>query len=80
MSESRTRRLGLGRIALIVLNLTVLVILATRQNRTLGSITIDYIFCLPSDLENLRLRVAPGGWSGEPLKWLEFGRKEFRLT
>jgi hypothetical protein len=43
------------------------------------SITIDYIFSLPPDLEDLRLRIAPGGWSGDLLEWLFFGRKEFQL-
>lgn len=176
MSEARPRRLGPGTIALIVLGLVVLVILATRQSRTLGlrqtlqlddffftpleaerlpadpskpgqaesfsgrldylvklkienrarrvpfkfsgeslafadltgkhpltrpsaertpsgemqpprlhilqageSTTIEYVFSLPHDLENLRLRLAPGGWSGDLLEWLLFGRKEFQL-
>ena len=43
------------------------------------SVTIDYIFALPPELENLRLRFAPGGWSGDLLEWLLFGRKEFQL-
>ncbi len=43
------------------------------------SATIDYIFSLPPELENLRLRIAPGGWSGDLLEWLLFGRKEFQL-
>jgi hypothetical protein len=43
------------------------------------SITIDNIFSMPADLENLRLRLAPGGWSGDLLQWLLFGRKEFQL-
>jgi hypothetical protein len=43
------------------------------------SITIDYFFSLPPDLEDLRLRIAPGGWSGVLLEWLLFGRKEFQL-
>ncbi len=176
MTEQRARRLGPGMIALIVLGLIVMVVLTTRQSRTLGtrqtlqfddffftvleahrlpadptktneaksssghvdylvkleienrakrvpfkfsgqslafadltaksslswptaehtssgdlhppqqhslrageSMTIDYIFSLPPDLENLRLRIAPGGWSGDLLEWLFFGRKEFQL-
>jgi hypothetical protein len=43
------------------------------------SITINYVFSLPRDLVNLRLRIAPGGWSGELLEWFLFGRKEFQL-
>ncbi len=176
MSDPRPQRIGPGTIALIVLGLIVLVILATRQNRTLAlrqtlqlddffftpleakrlpadpskaiqaqsasgrldylvklkienrarrvpfkfsgtslafadltgkqpltwpaaertgsgelhppllhelqageSITIDYIFSLPPALEDLRLRLAPGGWSGDLLEWLLFGRKEFQF-
>lgn len=41
--------------------------------------TIDYIFSLPPDLGDLRLRIAPGGWSGDLLEWLFFGREEFQL-
>ena len=43
------------------------------------SITIAYIFSLPPESEHLRLRIAPGGWSGDLLEWLLFGRKEFQL-
>jgi hypothetical protein len=43
------------------------------------SATYDYIFSLPENTNDLRLRIAPGGWSGDFLEWLFFGRKEFRL-
>jgi len=68
MSEPRPRRLGPGTIALR------LHILQAGE-----SITIDYIFSLPPALEDFRLRIAPGGWSGDLLEWLFFGRKEFQL-
>jgi hypothetical protein len=44
--------------------------------RRLGPGTIALIVL---GLEDLRLRVAPGGWSGDLLEWLFFGRKEFQL-
>ena len=43
------------------------------------STTTDYLFALPPDQSNLRLRVMPGGAVGDVLEWLFFGRKEFRL-
>jgi hypothetical protein len=43
------------------------------------STTTDYLFSLPPDQSNLRLRVMPGGALGDVLEWLFFGRKEFRL-
>jgi hypothetical protein len=52
----------------------VLHILQAGESRTL-----DYVFSLPPDLQDLRLRIAPGGWSGDLLEWLFFGRKEFQL-
>jgi hypothetical protein len=41
--------------------------------------TYDYFFSLPEKADDLRLRIAPGGWSGDFLEWLIFGRKEWRL-
>ncbi len=43
------------------------------------STTTDYLFSLPPDQSNLRLRVMPSGAVGDMLEWLFFGRKEFRL-
>jgi hypothetical protein len=43
------------------------------------SVSVDYIFALPPDLEDLRLRVMPGGPVGELLEWLIFGLKQFQL-
>jgi hypothetical protein len=43
------------------------------------STTTDYLFSLPPDQSNFRLRVMPGGAVGDVLEWLFFGRKEFRL-
>jgi hypothetical protein len=43
------------------------------------STTTDYVFYLPIDQSNLRLRVMPGGAVGDVLEWLFFGRKEFQL-
>jgi hypothetical protein len=39
----------------------------------------DYLFSLPLDQSNLRLRVMPSGAVGDVLEWLFFGRKEFQL-
>jgi hypothetical protein len=43
------------------------------------SLTFEYLFTLPPSLTDPRLRIAPGGWSGDVLEWLVFGRKEFQL-
>jgi hypothetical protein len=43
------------------------------------SLTFEYLFNLPPSLTDPRLRIAPGGWSGDVLEWLVFGRKEFQL-
>ena len=43
------------------------------------SATYEYLFAIPLDSPDLRLRVMPGGWTGDLLEWLFFGRKEFRL-
>jgi hypothetical protein len=41
--------------------------------------SVDYVFSLPGDLKDLRLRVMTGGPVGDFLDWLLFGRKEFQL-
>ena len=43
------------------------------------SVNYDYLFTLPGDTRDPRLRIAPGGWTGEVFEWLFFGRKEFQL-
>jgi hypothetical protein len=43
------------------------------------SATYDYVFTIPGDTRDPRLRIAPGGWSGEIFEWLFFGRKAFQL-
>jgi hypothetical protein len=43
------------------------------------SLTTDYLFTLPPTFDDPRLRIAPGGWSGDLLEWLIFGRKDFQL-
>ncbi len=43
------------------------------------SATNAYVFRLPVDVADPRLRVAPGGWSGLMFEQLLFGTKEFQL-
>ena len=43
------------------------------------SATYEYLVAIPADSPDLRLRIMPGGWTGDLLDWLLFGRKEFRL-
>jgi hypothetical protein len=43
------------------------------------SATRAYVFRLPAEVPDPRLRVAPGGWSGLMLQKLLFGIKEFQL-
>jgi hypothetical protein len=43
------------------------------------SVTVDYVFTLPPNLGDLRLRVMPGGPVGEFLEWMIFGVKQFQL-
>ena len=43
------------------------------------SATRAYVFRLPADVADPRLRIAPGGWSGFMLQKLLFGIKEFQL-
>jgi hypothetical protein len=43
------------------------------------TIVIDYVFALPPDRSDLRLRIMPGGPVGDMLEALFFGRQEYRL-
>jgi hypothetical protein len=43
------------------------------------SATVDYLYSLPRDRSNLRLRVGIGGPVGDLIEWLVAGRTEFRL-
>jgi hypothetical protein len=43
------------------------------------SATRDYVFRLPAAVNDPRLRIAPGGWSGMIIETILFGVKEFRL-
>jgi hypothetical protein len=43
------------------------------------AIHVDYVFALPPDRSDLRLRIMPGGPVGDMLEALFFGRQEFRL-
>jgi hypothetical protein len=43
------------------------------------SATIDYLFSLPADHEDLRLKVLSSGPVGDLLEWLLFGTKQFKL-
>jgi hypothetical protein len=43
------------------------------------SATYGYVFSLPRDHQNLRLRIMSGGAVGDLLEWLVFGRQDFVL-
>jgi hypothetical protein len=51
----------------------------THELKAGESITADYLFRLPPDLNRFRLRVSSSGPIGDLLEWLVFGRQEFRL-
>jgi hypothetical protein len=53
--------------------------LASRTLQAGESATVDYIYSLPSDRENLRLKILSSGPVGDLLEWLIFGSKQFRL-
>jgi hypothetical protein len=43
------------------------------------TVSVDYVFALPPDHANLRLRIMPGGPVGDLLEGMFFGRQEFQL-
>ncbi len=52
---------------------------ASRTLQAGESATVDYVFSLPPDHEDLRLRVLSSGPVGDLLEWLLFGTKQFKL-
>jgi hypothetical protein len=53
--------------------------LASRTLQAGESATVDYVFSLPPDHENLRLKILSSGPVGDLLEWLLFGTKQFKL-
>jgi hypothetical protein len=53
--------------------------LASRTLQAGESATVDYVFSLPPDHEDLRLKVLSSGPVGDLLEWLLFGTKHFKL-
>ena len=52
---------------------------APRTLKAGESATVDYVFSLPTEHENLRLKILSSGPVGDLLEWLFFGTKQFKL-